>query len=49
MTAIGHRGDLSTGKKVQFEFRLTMGFRKHAGHWRISREHHSLPAADTGV
>jgi uncharacterized protein (TIGR02246 family) len=47
-TAIGRCGDLSSGKKVQLEFRLTMGFRKHAGRWRIVHEHHSLPAADAG-
>jgi ketosteroid isomerase-like protein len=48
-TAIGCCGDLSSGKKLQLEFRLTMGFRKHAGRWRIVHEHHSLPATDAGV
>jgi uncharacterized protein (TIGR02246 family) len=48
-TAIGCCVDLSSGKKLQLEFRLTMGFRKHAGRWRIVHEHHSLPATDAGV
>ena len=43
-TAIGHCCDLSSGDKVQLEFRLTMGFRKHDGRWRIVHEHHSVPA-----
>jgi uncharacterized protein (TIGR02246 family) len=43
-TAIGRCGDLSSGKKVQLEFRLTMGLRKQGGRWRITHEHHSLPA-----
>jgi uncharacterized protein (TIGR02246 family) len=45
-TAIGRCCDLSSGKKVQLEFRLTMGLRKHNGRWRIVHEHHSLPATD---
>ena len=45
-TAIGRCGDLSSGKKVGLEFRLTMGFRKHDGRWRIVHEHHSIPATD---
>jgi ketosteroid isomerase-like protein len=32
------------GKEEQLQFRLTMGFRKIDGHWRIVHEHHSLPA-----
>lgn len=48
-TAIGRCGDLSSGKKVQLEFRLTMGLRERAGRWRIVHEHHSLPAMDAGV
>ena len=43
-TAIGRCCDLSSGEKVQLEFRLTMGFRKHDGRWRIMHEHHSIPA-----
>ena len=43
-TAIGRCCDLSGGEKVQLEFRLTMGFRKHDGRWRIMHEHHSIPA-----
>jgi uncharacterized protein (TIGR02246 family) len=45
-TAIGRCGDLSSGTKVQLEFRLTMGFRKRDGRWRIVHEHHSVPATD---
>ena len=43
-TAIGRCCDLSSGEKVQLEFRLTMRFRKHDGRWRIMHEHHSIPA-----
>jgi uncharacterized protein (TIGR02246 family) len=45
-TGIGRCCDLSSGRKVQLEFRLTMGFRKHNGRWRIIHEHHSLPATN---
>jgi uncharacterized protein (TIGR02246 family) len=45
-TAIGCCGDLSSGRKVDLEFRLTMGFRKRDGRWRIVHEHHSIPATD---
>ncbi|HEX5125890.1 MAG TPA: nuclear transport factor 2 family protein [Rhodocyclaceae bacterium] len=45
-TAIGHCGDLSSGEKVRLEFRLTIGFRKRDGQWRIVHEHHSLPATE---
>jgi uncharacterized protein (TIGR02246 family) len=34
------------GEKENLQFRLTMGFRKHDGRWRITHEHHSLPATD---
>jgi uncharacterized protein (TIGR02246 family) len=44
-TAIGRCADLSSGEKVQLEFRLTMGLRKLDGRWRIMHEHHSIPAA----
>jgi uncharacterized protein (TIGR02246 family) len=43
-TAIGKCCDLSSGEPVNLEFRLTMGFRKVDGKWRIVHEHHSLPA-----
>jgi uncharacterized protein (TIGR02246 family) len=43
-TAIGICCDLSSGKPVQLEFRLTMGFRKRDGEWFIVHEHHSIPA-----
>jgi uncharacterized protein (TIGR02246 family) len=43
-TAIGRCCDLSSGEPVDLEFRLTMGFRKHEGQWRIVHEHHSIPA-----
>jgi ketosteroid isomerase-like protein len=45
-TAIGRCRDLSSGKEVELDFRLTMGFRKRDGRWRIVHEHHSIPAAD---
>ena len=45
-TAIGRCCDLSSGEKVDLEFRLTMGFRKQDGQWRIVHEHHSIPATD---
>jgi uncharacterized protein (TIGR02246 family) len=44
-TAIGHcAGVDSNGLREELEFRLTMGFRKREGAWRIVHEHHSLPA-----
>lgn len=43
-TAIGRCCDLSSGKKVDLEFRLTIGFQKRDGRWRIVHEHHSVPA-----
>jgi ketosteroid isomerase-like protein len=43
-TAIGTCCDLSSGVPVNLEFRLTMGFRKIDGKWRIVHEHHSIPA-----
>ena len=45
-TAIGRCCDLSSGEKVDLKFRLTMGFRKEDGRWRIVHEHHSIPATD---
>src|SRR5215475_6243146 len=32
-TAIGRCGDLSSGRRAELEFRLTMGFRKRDGRW----------------
>jgi ketosteroid isomerase-like protein len=32
--------------KDGFLFRLTVGLRKVDGHWRVSHEHHSVPATD---
>jgi uncharacterized protein (TIGR02246 family) len=43
-TATGQCADLSSGEKVHLDFRLTMGFRKLDGRWRIMHEHHSIPA-----
>jgi uncharacterized protein (TIGR02246 family) len=43
-TALGRCCDLSSGERVDLEFRLTMGFRKLDGQWRILHEHHSIPA-----
>jgi uncharacterized protein (TIGR02246 family) len=46
-TAVGHCINIeSNGEKTNLQFRLTMGFRKHDGRWRIVHEHHSLPAID---
>lgn len=45
-TAIGTCGDTSSGQRVDLNFRLTMGFRKQDGRWRIMHEHHSIPATD---
>jgi ketosteroid isomerase-like protein len=45
-TAIGGCLDLSSGELSQLEFRLTMGFCKHDGQWRIVHEHPSVPATD---
>jgi uncharacterized protein (TIGR02246 family) len=43
-TAIGHCVDLSSGKREELDFRLTMGLHKIDGRWRILHEHPSLPA-----
>ena len=45
-TAIGHCVPIdASGGREELDFRLTMGFRKIDGRWRIMHEHHSLPAA----
>ncbi|HEY1544993.1 MAG TPA: nuclear transport factor 2 family protein [Xanthobacteraceae bacterium] len=33
-------------KPEGFPFRLTIGLRKIDGHWRVTHEHHSIPAVD---
>jgi uncharacterized protein (TIGR02246 family) len=44
-TAIGRCVDVDpSGKREPLQFRLTMGFRKIDGQWRVMHEHHSLPA-----
>jgi uncharacterized protein (TIGR02246 family) len=43
-TALGRCCDLSSGAPVQLDFRLTMGFKRQDGRWRIVHEHHSVPA-----
>jgi uncharacterized protein (TIGR02246 family) len=44
-TAIGKCAGIDpNGRREALEFRLTMGFRKIDGRWRIMHEHHSLPA-----
>jgi uncharacterized protein (TIGR02246 family) len=48
-TAIGRCGDTSSGQSVELDFRLTVGFRKQDGKWRIVHEHHSIPATDASV
>ena len=46
-TAIGRCVNIDrNGEKENVQFRLTMGFRKHDGRWRIVHEHHSVPATD---
>lgn len=46
-TAIGRCVNTDrNGEKENLRFRLTMGFRKHDGRWRVMHEHHSLPAVD---
>jgi ketosteroid isomerase-like protein len=45
-TATGRCVDFdAAGKRDELAFRLTMGFRKIAGRWRIVHEHHSVPAS----
>jgi uncharacterized protein (TIGR02246 family) len=48
-TAIGRCGDTSSGQRVELDFRLTVGFRKQDGEWRVMHEHHSIPATDANV
>lgn len=44
-TALGRCAGVDQyGKREALEFRLTIGFRKIGGRWRITHEHHSLPA-----
>jgi uncharacterized protein (TIGR02246 family) len=45
-TATGQCRDCSSGTPQVLDFRLTMGFRKIDGKWRIMHEHHSIPATD---
>jgi ketosteroid isomerase-like protein len=33
-------------RESEFQFRLTIGLRKVDGAWRITHEHHSVPATD---
>jgi ketosteroid isomerase-like protein len=49
LTALGRCGDISSGVRIELEFRLTMGFRKQDGKWMIVHEHHSIPATDASV
>ena len=39
-------GTASSGERSELDFRLTIGFRKLNGSWRVVHEHHSVPAAD---
>jgi ketosteroid isomerase-like protein len=44
-TAIGQCAGIDqNGKREELEFRLTIGFRKVDGQWRVMHEHHSLPS-----
>jgi uncharacterized protein (TIGR02246 family) len=46
-TAIGKCVNIdSHGAREPLEFRLTMGLRKIDGKWRVTHEHHSLPATE---
>jgi uncharacterized protein (TIGR02246 family) len=47
-TAIGHCNGTEEGggAPAELQFRLTMGFRKKNGRWRIVHEHHSVPATN---
>jgi uncharacterized protein (TIGR02246 family) len=45
-TAIGRCISTERGEEIEIRFRLTMGFRKRDGRWRILHEHHSVPATD---
>lgn len=45
-TAIGRCTYITReGRTEPLEFRLTMGFKKIEGEWRIMHEHHSVPAS----
>ena len=33
------------GRRIELDFRLTIGLRKIAGQWTVVHEHHSIPAA----
>jgi uncharacterized protein (TIGR02246 family) len=44
-TAVGHCVNIDKeGQREPLDFRLTMGLLKIGGRWRITHEHHSLPA-----
>ena len=44
-TAVGHCVTIGKdGRREPLDFRLTMGLRKIGGRWRVTHEHHSLPA-----
>lgn len=44
-TAIGRCAGIdASGKREELEFRLTTCLRKIEGRWRVTHEHHSLPA-----
>jgi uncharacterized protein (TIGR02246 family) len=44
-TAIGHCVNIDpAGQREPLDFRLTIGLRKIDGRWRVTHEHHSLPA-----
>ena len=45
-SAIGRCRYIDRAKETDLEFRLTMGFHKQDGRWRIVHEHHSVPAED---
>jgi uncharacterized protein (TIGR02246 family) len=44
-TAVGHCVNIDKeGQREALDFRLTMGLLKIGGRWRVTHEHHSLPA-----
>jgi ketosteroid isomerase-like protein len=42
----GPNASSNPADKDGFLFRLTVGLRKVEGEWRITHEHHSVPATD---
>jgi ketosteroid isomerase-like protein len=45
VTALMRCAGVENGKRIELEFRLTIGLRKIAGRWMVLHEHHSIPAS----